>query len=101
MCRLGLFLTASSTAACVVKPPAASCARAGRASATQAASTAMVRNWLLMAERLDGIQLRRFARGQIAKKYTDERREGERQQHDLRRDHERQGQGARGEERAD
>src|SRR6478752_3322134 len=53
-----------------------------------------------MAKRLDGIQLRRLARGQIAEKYPDERREGERQEHDLRRDHERQGERARGEKRA-
>src|SRR6478736_1991749 len=101
MCSVGLFLTANSTAPCVVRPPLESCACAGRVSATQIASAAIVRNWLLMTERLDGIQLRRFARGQVAEKYSDERRKGERQDHDFRRDHERQGQRTRGEKRAD
>src|SRR3954451_1465672 len=100
MCKLGLFLTALSTAPWVVRSPLESCARAGQVITEQIASAARVRKGLLMAERLDGIQLRRFARGQVAEKYPDERRKGERQQHDLGRDHERQGQRARSEKRS-
>src|SRR6478735_8379120 len=101
MCKLGLFLTAISTAAWLVRPPVESWACAGRVSTKQSVSPASVCRGLLMSERLDGIQLRRFAGRQIAEKYTDERRKSERERHDFGWDHERQGQRTGRKERAD